>query len=262
MASESEPESGPAEPKASPSEAPPSVKAEPSDRPKKKKAKRPRLPIPRTEEEIDSPTKQTVGMLGILCLMTVVMWAFARGACNYHPPKETRNPRVVTTAELAHDPKNAAIELQQRWLTHDFDGALELASGSVTVQVQQDKAACNAACLAQKPELQKTVMTSAVIVDVNPLGATARVTSVGLPGGATKAYLMHLERADAIWKAVDRTVDTGAPYVPPTSLPAETATPPASVTPPSSAAPAMSAAPTASGAVVHKLVVPAPAASH
>ena len=110
MATDSEPKSSTAdEAKAS---RPP---ASQSDRPKKKKLKR---RIPQTEAELDSPSKQTMGMLGILAIMTIVMWAFARGGCNYHPPKETRVPRKVTTAELAHDPKNAAIELQQRWLSH------------------------------------------------------------------------------------------------------------------------------------------------
>jgi hypothetical protein len=254
MASESEPESGPAG--ASPavsSEAPPRAQAAPSDRPKKKKAKRPRLPIPRTEEEIDSPTKQTIGMLGILCAMTVIMWAFARGACNYHPPKETRVPRKVPLAELAHDPKNAAIELQQRWLTRDFDGALELASGNVTQQIQQDKAACDAACLAKRPELEKTVLTSAELLDVNPLGGTVRVTSVGLPEGK-KSYLMHLERGDTLWKANERTPDTGAPFVPQ----AQSAESP--VAPAPSAAPAGSGKPTLAASGAPKM--PAPAASH
>jgi hypothetical protein len=251
MASESEPES-PAG--ASSVETPPPAQV-PSDRPKKKKAKRPRLPIPHTEEEIDSPTKQTVGMLGILCIMTVIMWAFARGACNYHPPKETRVPRKVTTADLAHDPKNAAIELQQRWLTRDFDAALELASPAVAQQIQQDKAACDATCLAKKPALEKTILTSAEVLDVNPMGATVRVTSVGLPDGK-KTYLMHLERADAIWKASDRTVDTGAPFVPPTTLPVADSAAPAT-----SAAPAVSGFMAAPGALIHK-VQPAPAASH
>jgi hypothetical protein len=247
MASDSEPEGGPAQEQ----QAARPPKATPSDRPKKKKAKRPRAPIPKTEEEIDSPTKQTVGMLGILCVMTLIMWAFARGACNYHPPKETRVPRKVSLADLAHDPKNAAIELQQRWLTHDYDGALELSLGNAALQVQQDKSACDAACLAKKPALQKTVLTSAVMVDVNPLGATARVTSLGLPDGS-KSYLVHLERADTIWKATDITPDTGAPFVPPTSLPtAESASP----------APSASAAPVTSARPLHK-ALPAPAASH
>jgi hypothetical protein len=269
MASESEPESGPAEgPKAPASEAPPSAKAAPSDRPKKKKARRPRLPIPRTEEEIDSPTKQTVGMLGILCIMTIIMWAFARGACNYHPPKETRTPRAVTTVDLAHDPKNAAVELQQRWLTNDFDSALELATGDVTTQIQADKAACDAACLAKKSTLAKTVLTTADVLDINPLGATVRVKTIGLPDGAAKTYLMHLSRVETIWKADDRKVDTGAPFVAPTVLPTpDSVAPPAvSGAPVSSGAhgaPATSSSASGSPAVIHiPKPTPAPAASH
>jgi hypothetical protein len=209
MASDSEPESGTADEQQA--SRPP--KPAQSDRPKKKKARRPRLPIPRTEEEIDSPSKQTLGMLGILCAMTVIMWAFARGACNYHPPKETRNPRQVTTAELAHDPKNAAVELQQRWLTRDYTGALELATGNAALQLQQEKAACDAACLATRPALEKTVLTSAELLDASPLGATARVTSVGLPGGP-KIYLVRLERSDFIWKASERALDSGVARAP------------------------------------------------
>jgi hypothetical protein len=209
MATDSEPESGTADDKASVKGAP----ASPSDRPKKKKIKRPRPPIPKTEAEIDSPSKQTVGMLGILGILTVVMWALARGGCNYHPPKETRTPRQVTTEELARDPKNAAIELQQRWLTHDFAGALELATGAVTQQVQAEQAACNAACLAEKKTLADQVLTSAVLLDANVTAATARVTSVGLPGGP-KVFLIRLERAESIWKATLRKVDDGQPLPP------------------------------------------------
>jgi hypothetical protein len=252
MASDSEPESSPAD-----EQALKPAKAAVGDRPKKKKPRRPRPPIPRTEEEIDSPTKQTVGMLGILCIMTIIMWAFARGACNYHPPKETRVPRQVTLADLAHDPKNAAVELQQRWLTHDFSGALELVQGSAELQVQQDKAACDAGCLAKRPALEKTVLTSAVMVDVNPLGATARVTSVGLPDGS-KSYLMTLVHVEAIWKATDIKVDTGAPYIAPTTLPTtDTAPPKESAAPaPSASAPVLHVAP-----ILHH-VAPAPTASH
>ncbi|HEX3774921.1 MAG TPA: hypothetical protein VHV51_10685 [Polyangiaceae bacterium] len=250
MASESEPKNDSAESEAAPAAAATSAV---SERPKKKKTKRPRPPIPRTEEEINSPTKQTLGMLGILCAMTVIMWGLARGACNYHPPKETRVPRKVTLADLAHDPKNAAIELEQRWLTHDFDGALELATGDVSDQIKKDKAACDPACLAQKPELASKVLTSAVVVDMNPAGTTVRATSVGLPGGP-KSYYLRMQRADMIWKAVERNVDTGAPYVPPTAVPLESATP--AIT-----SAAASAAAAASAPAPHH-AVPAPSASH
>ena len=204
MATDSEPESGTAGEQQASVKSPPSV----GDRPKKKKLKRPKLPIPKTEAEIDSPTKQTVGMLGVLGILTVIMWSFARGGCNYHPPKETRVPRAVTTEDLARDPKNAAIELQQRWLTHNFAGAAELVSGDVAQQLAQDKAACDATCLAARKDLDAKVLTSAVILDANMMGATARVTSVGLPGGP-KSFLIRMERAESIWKATLRKVDDG-----------------------------------------------------
>jgi hypothetical protein len=228
MASDSEPKSGPADEQLA-SRPPTSV----SDRPKKKKLKRPKPPIPKTEDEIDSPSKQTVGMLGILGLLTVIMWALARGGCNYHPPKETRVPRAVTTEELAHDPKNAAIELQQRWLTHDFAGALELVTGDVVQQVQQDKAACDAGCLATRKSLEAKLLTSAVVLDANMMGAMVRVTSVGLPEGP-KVYLMRMEHVDSVWKATAHKIDDGVPLPP---LPTITFAAPAT---PGSAAPGFS----------------------
>ena len=233
MVSDSEPESGTAD-EAKASAKSPSTQA--SDRPKKKKLKRPKPPIPKTEEEIDSPTKQTVGMLGVLGLMTVIMWAFARGGCNYHPPKETRTPRAVTTEDLAHDPKNAAVELQQRWLTHNYAGALELVGPDVAAEVLRDKAACDAACLGQRKALSDKVLTSAVILDANMMGATARVTSIGLPGGP-KVFLMRMERADAIWKATMHKVDDGValPPLPQIANPHELMSPVASGAPVASA---------------------------
>lgn len=266
MVTDSEPESGGVD------EQKASVKqpAGTSDRPKKKKAKRPKPPIPKTEEEIDSPSKMTVGMLGILGGLTVIMWALARGGCNYHPPKETRVPRVVTTEELARDPKNAAIELQQRWLTHDFSGAAELASGEVAQQLQQEKAACNAACLAEKKSLSEKVLTSAVILDANMMGATARVTSVGLPGGS-KTFLMRLERADSIWKATLRKPDDGRALPPLPASPHDmpvvqfNANPAASAAAASASASASASAavPVAPGGLPHMIKLPthAPPAS-
>lgn len=230
-----------------------------SERPKKKKLKRPRPPIPKTEEEIDSPTKQTVGMLGVLGILTVVCWALARGGCNYHPPKETRTPRAVTTDELARDPKNAAIELQQRWLTHDFDGAAQLASGDVSTQLQADKAACDAACLGQRKDLAAKVLTSAVVLDANMMSANVRVTSVGAPGGP-KVFLMRVDRADTIWKASARKVDNGEPLPPlPSMNPHEMLSPMSPVPSASAAAPSASASAAPHPHLIAPIHVPAPA---
>jgi hypothetical protein len=252
MATDSEPESGTADEQQASVKSPPAV----SDRPKKKKAKRPKPPIPKTEEEIDSPTKQTVGMLGVLGILTVVMWALARGGCNYHPPKETRVPRVVTTEELARDPKNAAIELQQRWLTRDFAGAQELTQGDVSKQVQADQAACDAACQGEKKALAAKVLTSGVILDANMMGATVRVSSTGLPGGP-KVFLLRMERAESIWKATLRKPDDGVPLP---ALPTPALSPHELMTPPfssGSAAPGTSASgAAASGSAAPGLVLP------
>ena len=103
---------------------------------KKKTAKPPAPPPPLTEEEIDSPTNQTLGMLGVIGIMTLCMWVFARGGCNYHPPKESRDPRKVELVELARDPKDAAMEFELRWSTKSFGGAAELAKGPMVEQVK------------------------------------------------------------------------------------------------------------------------------
>ena len=251
MATDSEPESGGADEQQASVKSPPVA----SERPKKKKTKRPRPPIPKTEEEIDSPSKMTVGMLGVLGLLTVIMWALARGACNYHPPKETRVPREVTTEDLARDPKNAAIELQQRWLTRDFTGAAELATGEVAQQLQQEKAACNAACLAEKKALSEKVLNSAVLLDAILMGATARVTIVGLPGGP-KVFVLRMERAESIWKATLRKPDDGTP------LPPLPASPHDSIMPlsPAASAPAASGSAAPPSGMPHMIRLPAHAA--
>ncbi len=214
MASDSEPKSGTADEQKAALPSPPSAAGE---RPRKKKLKRAKRPVPETEDEVDSPSKQTVGMLGILGGMTLIMWALARGGCNYHPPKETRVPRKVTTEDLARNPKDAAVELQQRLVTHNYAGALELATGNAAAFVEQDKAGCDAACLSTRKALEQTALTSAVVLEQSPLGTTARVTSV-LPSGS-KTYLMRLMRAETIWKATELKLDTGVPFPSPSDEP-------------------------------------------
>ena len=168
-------------------------------------------------------------------------------------------PRAVTTEDLARDPKNAAIELQQRWLTRDFAGAAELATGEVAQQLQQEKAACNAACLAEKKSLSEKVLTSAVVLDANMMGATARVTSVGLPGGP-KVFLLRMERAESIWKATLRKPDDGTALPP---LPASPHDAPTMQFSPAASAPAASGSAAPAG-LPHMIKLPAhapPAAS-
>ena len=189
---------------------------------KKKKAKPAPPPPPMTEEEIDSPTNQTLGMLGVIGIMTLCMWVFARGGCNYHPPKETRDPRKVELVDLARDPKDAAMEFELRWSTKSWGGAMELAKGPMVEQVKQQQQACDAspACAKQASELRGRVLVSAELLERDPLRSVSRVTTTGT-GSQPERHIIKVERDQQIWKTVARDVDDGSfkprpPQAPPT----------------------------------------------
>jgi hypothetical protein len=192
---------------------PPAPEATPavSQPPKKKKKKlRPAPPPPLTEEQIDSPSKQTIGMLTVVGIMTLCMWVFARGGCNYHPPKESRDPRKVDLAELARDPKDAAMEFALRWSTKSFGGAAELAKGPMVEEVKRAQQACDAdpGCAKKASDLRSTVLVAGQLLERSPVQAVARVTTTG--AGATETHIYKLERDQSIWKTVSRVADDGS----------------------------------------------------
>jgi len=146
--------------------------------------------------------------------------------------------------------------LGQRARLEEFagSGALELATGDAASKVEQEQAACDAACLSTRKKLEAAVLTSAVVLDVSPSAATVRVTSVGL-AGAPKINLIRLMRAESLWKASELKPDDGVPFPEPVAIPLRPTQPATSAEPGATpAAPGGSAAPHA----VH----PAPAASH
>ncbi|HVY29429.1 MAG TPA: hypothetical protein VHB79_22880 [Polyangiaceae bacterium] len=178
---------------------------------KKKKAKAPAPPPPMTEEEIDSPTKQTLGMLSVIGIMTMFMWIFARGGCNYHPPKETRDPRKVDLVDLARDPKDAALEFELRWSMKSWGGAMELAKGPMLEQVKQQQTTCDANpnCAKRASELRATVQATAQLLERDMMQAVSRVITTGT-GGAPEKHIIRVERDGQIWKTVSREVDDGS----------------------------------------------------
>jgi hypothetical protein len=195
----------------------------PSAAPKKKKKKaKPAPPPPMTEEEIDSPSKQTLGMLGVIGIMTIFMWLFARGGCNYHPPKETRDPRKVELVDLARDPKDAAMEFELRWATKRWGGAAELAKGPMVEQVKQQQQACDAnpKCAQQAADLRGSVQASAELLERDPLRSVSRVTTVGV-GPKPERHIIRVERDGPIWKTVSREVDDGSFKPRPPAMPHE-----------------------------------------
>lgn len=209
MSTESEPSTS--ELKASPSQ-PPRPK-------KKKKTKKAKIARPLDEREINAPDRQTLLMLGGLAGLAIVLWIFAHAGCNYHPPRETRRPRNVTTADLTREPKDAAIELQQRLLTHDYKGALEIAAGPLVKQVEQEKAACEAdrtACDARKAASERAI-TMGVVLERQPMNAKVRVTTHNMPGGPHR-FLTLVERDTTGWKITARVPDGPSAELPAPSL--------------------------------------------
>jgi hypothetical protein len=211
------------------------------DRPRKKKgARRPRPPEPIDESKINAPDKQTLGMLSVLAVVSLVLWALAHSACNYHPPRETRRPRVVKTEEFTRDPKSAAIELVQRLTMLDYAGALMIAGGPLAEEVKKDQAACNAdrpKCLAKKPAVAKA-QSMGIVLDRDPGSARVRVITRGVPG-APIAQLVRVERDGTSWKVTSRVADQPGAVLPSPVLPPPTN--PHALIPMDAAAPAPSA---------------------
>ncbi len=208
---------------------------------KSKRGARPAPPPPPTDErEIDAPSYQTFGMLAAVSLATLVMWGAGRAACNYHPP-ETRKARAMPVAELAKEPKDAAVEMQQRLSTYDFASALQLSKGKVEDEVRRAQQACEANradCDKKRGDFSDDkVFTAGELLSRDGTTASVRVTVNGAEGGK-KSYLFGLEKDGAIWKAVSRG-DAAADM--PRRAPVPMPVPTAETTASASAAPAPSA---------------------
>jgi hypothetical protein len=200
-------------------ENPPKPKA-PVRKKKKKGGKRAKLARPLTEREINAPDTQTLVMLGVLAATSIVLWIFAHAACNYHPPRETRRPRDVKTAELVREPKDAAIEFQQRFLTLDYKGALEIAAGPLVDTVKREQAQCEAnraACNAKRAA-RANVISAGVLLERGPSTAKVRVSTLHLPDG-DKAFLCLVERDPSGWKVTAAVQDTPGATLPNAVLP-------------------------------------------
>ncbi len=173
--------------------------------------RRARVELP-PEDVIDTPSRQTLGMMGAMALATLIMWGSAKLACNAHPA-QTRKPREVATADLARDPKGAALEMAQRWAAYDFDGATQLASGPVAQAIAQAKNAC--AAKAAECETQKKAVEGRALATVDLLardGGRATVRVNGLGGALeAKSALYEVELDGKTWKVAKTTDQVPAP---------------------------------------------------
>jgi len=162
---------------------------------------------------------QTLGMLGVLAFVSIVLWALAHAACNYHPPRETRVPRKVKTEEFAREPKSAAVEAVQRAALQNHAGAIELAAGPFAEELKKEKATCDAdpsGCASRKLAASKA-QSYGVLLDRDPTTARVRVVTRNL-AGEPKVVLVRVERDGATWKATSRVPDAPGATLPPPVL--------------------------------------------
>ena len=202
------------------------AKAESRAADRKRKRPPPSKPVLPPEKDIAAPSRQTMIMLGVMAGATLLMWGSARFACNAHPA-QTRKPRDVSTAELSRDPKDAALELQQRWNSYDFKGALELAKGPIADELQKAQSECekdSAGCDAKKKSVEDKALATAALLSRGPGSAKVRVVSLGGAAG-NQTVIYTLEQDAAQWKVSGRGADQPTPTPAPAPAPSGSAAP-------------------------------------
>jgi len=149
----------------------------------KRQAARRRVPkkknIPTTEEQLNVPKRQTIGMLGSISMLVIIMWFAARLACNAHPD-HIRDPRYVSVAQLARDPKNAGLEFQLRFVSKDVILAGEIATGTVGDKIRELIQACERnldACERDREALKNKITGTASLLEMNSKHAIVEVTT-------------------------------------------------------------------------------------
>jgi hypothetical protein len=163
-----------------------------------------------TEQALNSPSPLTLRLLGVIFAATFIPWVGAKVACNRREGP-TRPPLELPVAELSKQPKDAAIELQQRAATNHFREAAELAKGDVAVELLAADARCQAEPLPceQARARSQTIFTRAVVVRRGPLVAEVRAES-DFGAGRVERFTMRLEPDAGRWYVVSRAPFAGA----------------------------------------------------
>ena len=178
----------------------------------------PRSPRSRTtsgtwsEDQLNAPSRQTVGMLTIVATTTLLAWAAGRAACNYHEPGESLSPKEVALEARTRDEKGVAFELAQRWATADFSIAKQLVAGELAKAIAADEQTCQTGGCEGRRQAAESARSVAEVLRRSPTNAFVRVRTVGVPGGELER-IYELERVDSSWKAT-RELPAGAPLPP------------------------------------------------
>lgn len=206
-----------------------------------------------SEEEINAPSIQTLIMLGVISLSTLILWAAGRAACNYQVPGESLTPRKIPLEERTRSAKATAFEFSQLISCADFKVARTLAQDQALEYVAAEEKAC-APCTAEVSACDR-VRSVASVLKANSLDNIVEVTTRSAKGSVTRT--MGVERKERKWIVSrvyrDKNEATlkpapeaeGAPEAPEDALEASTPEEPAVPLPPAPGAPppALSPAP-------------------
>lgn len=177
---------------------------------------------PLDEDVLNAPSRQTVGMLTILAVTTLICWAAGRAACNYHEPGESLSPRQVPLETRTRTDKDVAMELALSWAGADFDVARQLVAGDLAQAVEEDAKACQGAACEARRAARDDIYAAPEVLRRSGRSAFVRVRTVGAPGGEV-TRVFELERIDGKWKAV-RQLRPDEP-LPPVESPSEGSSP-------------------------------------
>lgn len=185
--------------------------------------------VPWTEDSLNAPSRQTVGMLTVLSVATLIFWAAGRAACNYHEAGESLSPKQVALEARTRTEKDVAMELSLSWSGADFDVARQLVSGELAAALEKDEQACRGAACEARRAARESLFSVAEVLRRSGRDAFVRVRTVGAPGGeVTRIY--ELERIDGKWKAT-RQLAADQPLPPVKAPPASVARDAAEATP-------------------------------
>ncbi|HXS16588.1 MAG TPA: hypothetical protein VN764_05350 [Polyangiaceae bacterium] len=150
-----------------------------------------------TEAEIDAPNRNTLIMLGVISISTLVLWAAGRAACNYHVPGESLTPRAISMEERTRFAKDVGIEFAQALSGANFAEARTLAFGPGMQLVDEAKQNCGACTPQTKTSLP--LSSTAIVHRANSVDAIVEVkTYRGKELVATR--FLGIERADRKWR--------------------------------------------------------------
>jgi hypothetical protein len=197
-------------------------------------------PFPETEDALNVPKPQTIGMLGLMSALTLIAWFAARLACNAHPD-QVREPKHFSTKDLAADPKNAAFEFHHGFETSDFVTALDLATGDARKLVEQKLKACEEdpdECQATQKKLAGSVVSTGRVLAQSGDRTTVELVSKYSKALQPKTFLFEVVKEGDYYRVATRKEVPNAPAAPTASAAAAQPTSPESPREPKISGPA------------------------